>query len=187
MKKAFFIFVALFALAACSSLLPKVKTVVHSPWESFDDAKAAFDKISLNKTTVTELKDLGFDPFTTPNIKILNYLDIAGTMPAVKEEEMDEGLRNCIKAKTSCLAYEFQPKSIRTKRYGNFWLDLFNFKRKTRETGWQFKALVVVINDVVVYKLWGGNRELYGETEATNPLGPLQDSGSAVINRIWQP
>ena len=36
---------------------------------------------------------------------------------------------------------------------GNFWLDLLNFKRGTMETGWQFKALVVVVYETVVYKL----------------------------------
>lgn len=187
MKKTFLMLIVAFVLSACSSLLPSVKTVTYSPWESFDDAKVAFDKIVLNKTTITELKGLGFDAFTTPNIKIMSYLDIAGNMLVVTEEEIDEGLLKCIRAKTGCLAYDFEPKSIKSKRYGNFWLDLLNFKRKTMETGWQFNALVVLVNDTVVYKLWGGNPAFYGKTEATNPLGPLQDSGSGIINRMWQP
>lgn len=188
MKKIFLVpivvFVA-FLLSACSALLPSIKAVTHPPWPSFDHAKAAYDNITVNKTNTTELRRLGFDAFSTPNIKILTYLDIAGTMPALKEEEMDAGLMTCMKAKIRCLGYEFQPKSIKSKRYGNFWLDLFNFRRKTKDTGWQFKALVVVVDDIVVYKLWGGTPEFYEEKESVNPLGPLQESGGAILNRFF--
>lgn len=187
MKNALLMLIVVFVLNACSSLLPSAKTVTYSPWESFDDAKVAFDKIVLNRTTITELKSLGFDAFTTPNIRIMSYLDIAGTMLIVKEEEIDEGLLKCFRAKTGCIAYGFEPKYIKSRRYGNFWLDLLNFRRRTMETGWQFKALVVVVDDTVVYKLWGGNPALYEETEVLNPLGPLQDSGSGIISSTWKP
>lgn len=171
-------------LSACNALLPTVKEVTSSPWQSFEEAKAAYDQIVIDKTTAEDLKKLGFDPFTTPNIKILTYLDITAALPSLKKEDMDEGLLKCIEAKDKCRAYDFEPAFIRSKRYGNFWLDLLNFRRKTKETGWKFRALIVLANGTVVYKLWGGSPSVSQDRDATNPLGPLQDSGGALFDGL---
>jgi hypothetical protein len=50
--------------------------VTKSPWNSFKQAMSAYDKIILNQTTIEELQQLGFNPYSTPNVKILSYLDI---------------------------------------------------------------------------------------------------------------
>lgn len=184
MRQLLLISVIFLTLSACSGLLPKVKEVTYSPWNSFDEAKLAFDQIVINKTNKEELKKLGFDPFTTPNINILTYLDIAGTMPSLKEEEWDKGLLKCVKAAFKCSGYDIEPKYLKRQRYGNFWLDLLNFRRKTKVTGWKFKALVVIVDDIVVYKLWGGNPSVKQDRDETNPLGPLQDSGGGLIDRL---
>jgi len=42
----------------------------------FKEAKAAYERITPLETTHKEIHELGFDPFTTPNIRILTYLDI---------------------------------------------------------------------------------------------------------------
>src|SRR5206468_5949017 len=39
-------------LAGCSSLLPKSKEVTASPWQSYQDAQEAFDKIIPGHTTI---------------------------------------------------------------------------------------------------------------------------------------
>ena len=184
MKQLLLIPIIVFTLSACGGLLPKVKEVSYSPWKSFEEAKMAYDQIVINHTTREELRQLGYDPFTTPNINILTYLDIAGAMPSINEEEWDEGLLKCVKAASKCTGYDIEPKYVKSQRYGNFWLDLFNFRRKTKETGWKFKALVVLVDDTVVYKLWGGNPSVSKDTDKTNPLGPLQDSGGALIDTL---
>jgi hypothetical protein len=172
--------------AGCSTLLPSAKQTIQSPWNSFEDAKAYFDKITPRQSTTKELKELGFDPFSTPNIKILTYLDIMNRFmpnPSVKKEELDEGIQACIDAKADCKAYEFEPKIIRSKRFGNFWLDLFNFKRQTKESGWKFEALIVLIDDIVVYKLWGGSPIIDETKETKNPLGPFQNADDLLKER----
>jgi hypothetical protein len=64
--------VLLLILTGCASLLPSSTITTKSPWENFDGAKLTYDKVIPGVTTVDSLKKLGFDPFLTPNIKILN-------------------------------------------------------------------------------------------------------------------
>ena len=66
----------------------------------------------------------------------------------------------------------------------HFWLDLLNFRRKTRETGWKFKALFVIVDDVVVDKLWSGDPYIVQERDTRNPLGPFQDFGGLIMRAI---
>ena len=58
-------------LMGCGSGLPRSETVRVSPWDSFEDAKAAYDKIELYQTHKSDLISLGFDPYTTHNTRIL--------------------------------------------------------------------------------------------------------------------
>lgn len=170
----------------CGSLLPSVKETTQTYyWGTFDEVKATFEKITPYKTTIEELQKLGFDPFQTPNLKILTYLDIIQRFmfnPSIKKEELDEGIQNCIDAKTDCRAYEIQLKNIAKKRYGNVFLDLLNFKRSTKESGWEFEALIVIVNNNVVYKLWGGKPIIDKSMEIKNPLGPLQNPSDLLID-----
>ena len=171
----------------CGSLLPSAKQTTISPWNSFEDAKSAFDKITPYTTNADEMRSLGFDPFTTPNIKILTYVDIMNRFlpnPSIKKEDLDEGIQSCINAKANCKAYEFFPQIIRSKRYGNVLLDLFNFRRKTIESGWRFQALIVLIDSTVVYKLWGGDPIIDQHRETKNPLGPLQNASDILSGAV---
>ncbi|MBI4839020.1 MAG: hypothetical protein HY806_07785 [Nitrospirae bacterium] len=172
-------------ISGCAALLPSSKQTTKSPWGSFDEARAAFDRIVIGKTTFDELRNFGFDPFSTPNVKILTYLDIIQRFmsnPSVKIEHLDGGLKECIDAKDKCRAYELEPKITSSKRYGNFWLDFLSFKRSVKETGWSFKALIVTVNDIVVYKLWGGSPMIDEDKVTKKPLGPLQDSDNLIKN-----
>lgn len=167
------------ATSGCLTLLPSAKQSTLSPWESFDNAKAAFDKIVPYSTTKAELKALGFDPFSTANIQILTYLDIMNHFmpnPSIKKDDLYEGIRACIDAREGCVAYKMEPKIVKTGRHGSVLLDLLNFKRHTIKTGWKFEALVVLIDGTVVYKLWGGNPMIDESEEVKRPLGPLQDA-----------
>jgi len=69
----------------------------------------------------------------------------------------------------------------RRTRYGNFLADLFNFRRKTEIVGWRFKAVVLLADDVVVYKATGGQPAIHEFEESNNPLGPLQGAGERVF------
>jgi hypothetical protein len=54
---------------------------------------------------------------------------------------------------------------------------MFNFQRTTIKTGWNFTSLILIHEDVVVYKLWSGTPVVDEASSSSNPLGPLQSSG----------
>lgn len=89
-------------MAGCSSLLPRSDAVVEGPWKSFEEAQQIFDKIIPYQTSVDDLKVLGLDPKSTPNITLLNYSDVVRRFipsPAANPDEFDVGVRDCIKGK----------------------------------------------------------------------------------------
>lgn len=178
------ILICCFSLQGCASLLPSSKETVKSRWSSFDEAKAAYDKIIPGKTTVQELKSFGFFPDGTPNVTIMNYLDVAKAVQPIRKEELDPGLSACLDAKDDCRAYNLELKNVHSKRYGNFWIDLLNFKRKTRDTGWTFRSLIVVVRGVTTYKVWSGDPQIEQFRESKNPLGPLQNGTNLFF---WRP
>ena len=178
-----FIFVLFAGLTGCAVMLPSTKVTVQSPWQTFDDCKTTFDQITLNKTTSKELERL----FANQNVTRLNYLDIQQRfMPntSISKEDLDPEIKKALDAKNASYAYEIMPQTINNNRSGNFWLDIFRFKRETIESGWQFKALIVIVNDIVVYKLWGGTPKIDKKTVEKKPLGPIQELGDMAISSI---
>ena len=153
------VLLCVFLLAACGSPLPRTENVTKSPWSSFEQAMVSYKKVTLNETTDEELQQLGFDPYSTPNVKILSYLDVIRRfMPtnSVKLEQLPPSVRNCIAKLDKCIAYEARPGIVKRKRVGSVFNDLLGFKRKTIETGWRFDALIVLDSGVAVYKIWSG-------------------------------
>lgn len=177
-KKISLLFVILSALTVgCSTLLPSSRVTVDSPWHSYEDATKVFDKIVPGKTTAEELRMLGFDPFSTPNVKVLTYLDVMNRFmpnPSIKKEDLPEGIQRCVAVKTNCNAIAVDPQITKSKRVGSLWLDMFNFRRETDSTGWKFDAIIILIDDIVVYKLSGGIPRISEQKVTRNPLGPLQ-------------
>jgi hypothetical protein len=162
----------------CGALLPSVKQTTKSPWLNFEDAKKAFDKITSNQTTQEDLKQLGFDPFETPNVKLVTYLElIERFLPnqSIRLEDIDQGVRSCLQVREHCQGYEVSPKMLNSRRYGNAFLDLLNFRRKKVTTGWRFNALIVLKEGLVVHKVWGGEPKVSEFEDKKNPLGPLQN------------
>ena len=167
--------------SGCVSMLPNAKENMKSSWETFEDAKNAFDAIIPYRTQREELHKMGYDPFNTPNIRILTYLEIIGSIlpnQTFKKEDLDEELADCLKVKKGCKAYSLTVRRIESQRHGNFFLDILRFKRKTRRTGWEFKGFLVLKYDIVVYKIWSGRPHLEENQENVNPLGFLQEPES---------
>jgi hypothetical protein len=174
------------ALSGCGSLLPDAKQQTQTPWHSYADAQAMFDKILPGKTRLVELKALGVDPDKTPNIKYLGHADLLRRLVPASSFDLsllDPGLQECLSSQQICFGYEVEQVTIDRKRFGNFWLDFLNFKRQISVSGWQFDAVVVIKNDTVVYKLWSGAPNLQRMEVERSPLGPLQGFGSSMIRR----
>ncbi len=165
----------------CASLLPTAKENLKSSWETFEDAKNAFDAIIPYRTDAGELHKMGYDPFNTPNIRILTHLEIIGSIlpnQAFKKEDLDEELLDCLQVKKSCKAYSLSVRRIESQRHGNAILDVLRFQRKTRRTGWEFKGFLVLKHDLVVYKIWSGRPNLEENEQSVNPMGFLQEPES---------
>ncbi len=170
-------------------MLPSVRQSTQSLWNSFEEAKKDIESIEIKKTTIDDLKKMGISPYVTPNIRNLSYLDIIQKFminPSITKEDLEEGVRTCFEAKGRCKGYEIQIKNINSKRYGSVFLDLFNFRRNTRTFGWDFEAVIIFVDNVVVYKLWHGSPDINEAREVKNPLGPLQDASDIIQNMTVQ-
>ena len=167
----------------CSSLLPKSRSETEAPWKTFEEVKRTFDSIEPGRTTLQELKQLGYDPYVNPNVTVLNYSDVLSKYApnAVRDEYLEPGVRECLKTQTRCNAYALDHRQIRRDRVGNFFLDIINYERRTEITGWRFGAVIVVVDDRVVHKSWSGVPAIREVEENRNPLGPLQDSVTSLL------
>jgi len=158
-------------------MLPSAEMKVIGPWESYEHAERTFSEIIPHQTTTFNLAKINLDPRKNSNITLLNYSDIIrrfvppGTISGF---ELDSNLLDCISNGLACSGFETRERHILSKRYGNFFLDFFNFERRTKVTGWEFNAVLIIKDDLVIYKLISGQPAIQEYEEANNPLGPLQ-------------
>lgn len=165
-------------LGGCSSLLPTLEQTTQSSWRDYGSARKAFDNIQPGNTKAEELWAMGFDPFKNPNISLLNYLDVTRLFvpnESIRLTDLPPELQRCLQAKTDCMGYGITSGNVFRERYGNAFLDIFNFRRKTKTSGWQFLGTIILNKDLVVYKLESGRPNILEFEDKNNPLGPLQD------------
>lgn len=174
------VFTTTLIVPGCAALLPRSSTVVNSPWKSYIEAVEAFDSVVPTKSTVNDIGKLGFNIHSTSNLKILSYVDIAVATQTLKREELGNGIDACLRVRELCTGYVFEPQVVKSHRYGNFLLDIFNFKRETKESGWKLKATFLVVDSVVVEKFWYGEPLINLDRNIVNPLGPLQEIGNII-------
>jgi hypothetical protein len=171
------------ALCACSAMLPDAKQDVSTPWSDFDSAKRSYDQISPYLTDMATVRRLGFDPYKTSNMQVLNQAQVVNAVlpsPLQEKASIPRGIADCMQVQEACVGYLMEPSKTEQKRVGNFFLDFLNFKRHTVTTGWKFSALIVVIDDHVVYKQWSGQPRIESTDLRRNPLGPLQSMGETL-------
>ena len=170
----------------CSELLPKSQAEVRSEWNSFDEARTAIERIVPGRSTSADLKAAGIDPYASANVQVLTFSDIAlrfplNTLPAGAE---DAGLRECFAAGRGCTGYSIAVREVKRDRVGPFWQDALGFRRVTDVSGWSFNALVLLVDDRVVYTLYGGQPNLREQEVTRQPLGPVQNFGESVGNLV---
>jgi len=173
--------VLLLLAPGCSFLLPTSQATAKSKWRTYGEAEAAFDRIAPGATSINELADLGFDPLANPNVRILTYVDIIQRfMPnqSITKDDLDPSVRAFIEGREGGQAWELDVNIVKSKRYGNVLLDLAGFVRKSHDTGWQFKGLLLIREGRVVYKLSAGQPNVDRYDKKVRPLGPLQELDS---------
>jgi hypothetical protein len=173
----------LLALAGCATWLPEARTNTTS-FSSYDQARAAVLALEPMRSSRADLKTNGFDLAQHPNTTLLTHADVVRRfLPSslLRREDLDPGILTCVEARDACQGIEILGTKIARERKGSFWADFFNFQRRTETTGWRFTALVLLVNDLVVYRSWSGQPAV-NEVEVTrNPLGPLQDIGPPTV------
>jgi hypothetical protein len=171
-------------LSACAGLLPKSSNDA-SPFASFEEARLAIEGLTPMQSNIAALKAIGIDPSRHPNTTIMTHADVVRRfVPAsvLQKQDLDPGIVACLEARDACRGLDVVASRVSRNRTGNFFTDFFNFRRQTDTSGWRFNAVVLLKNDLVVYRNWGGQPVL-NETEIrTNPLGPLQDVGPSTIS-----
>ncbi|MBK6999437.1 MAG: hypothetical protein IPH35_05535 [Rhodoferax sp.] len=170
-------------LCACASLLPQART--ESPaFQSFEAARQAIESLIPQTSNIATLTEKGLTPTSQPNTVILTHADVVRKMVSgnvLDRKDLDPGIVTCLQARDACRGWELNVANISKARTGNFFADFLNFKRRIETTGWRFNAMILLVDDVVVYRGWGGQPVINEVEIQTNPLGPLQDMGPAVV------
>jgi hypothetical protein len=178
-----------FSLAGCQGLLPRASSESRDTWGSFDEARDAIDRIVPFETRRAQLATQGLEPGADPTITLLSFADVSQRFAlgaTVSADGLDQGLRDCFAAGKRCTAYAIAIRDVKRRRVGNFWLDTFNFERVTDSSGWTFNALIVFVDDLVVYTLTGGQPRISERDRVRNPLGPLQAWGDILAKHTLE-
>lgn len=104
--------------------------------------------------------------------------------PSITQDDLDPSVRAFIEHREQGAAWEVEVNVLKTRRYGNAFLDVTGFVKKSHETGWQFKALLLLREGRVVYKLSSGQPNLDRYEKKVRPLGPLQEMDSALVRSV---
>lgn len=175
-------------LSGCASLLPTSKMEMKMPWQNYAEAKSTFDRIIIQKTTIDELTAMAINADVTPNIVSLNHADLLRRLvnvPLLDPGMLDDGLHTCLVKRQKCTGLEIEQTHTERERIGSFWLDVLGFRQETSVTGWRFNAVIVLDENVVIYKVWSGQPNIRKLEEERNPLGPLQGVGPALIRKLY--
>ena len=175
------------AMGGCTSLLPRSKNEVVSAWNSYDDAVKSLSAIVPYRATRDDVHAQGLDPRTNPAITMLHFGHVLQRFAAaalIKPADVDRGINDCLHAGKMCSGYAISVKKIASKRIGSFLLDTFNFKRTTITKGWSVEALLVFVDDRLVYELIGGQPTISEYEQKRNPLGPLQAWGDGAMRLL---
>ena len=179
----------LMVCSGCNTLLPSGENKASGKWRTYQQAETVFTKIIPNTTTTDDLKQLGLDFKTTPNLKKLTYLDVMVRFnldsSVFMEIKLPPGIKGALNKHDRCIGYELSLKSNLNKRIGGFWKDILGFHQITRSTGWEFIGLIVLVDDVVVYVLTSGSPKVESMNSEKSPLGPFQNiNGGDIIQAI---
>lgn len=153
-------------------------SATRTGFDAFNAVRGQYDQVNPGKTKVADLAALGFDPDKTPNVRRLSYPELIAVFlpnPSVRMQDQAPEVRRCFARREHCYGLQLRPEELKNRRTGNLLADVFGFRRETHFTGWYFNALFVVQDEIVVYKLWSGESNIFRTDLQKNPLGPLQN------------
>lgn len=174
-----------FMMVGCGSsgrFLPTTGVYTQSSWETYTEVENNVETIVLGKTTNDDLIRMGFDLEKMPNVKRLTYLDVMTKFKLdsptrftlFNNIELPPGVLKTLAAREKGRSYELSLESIVNKREGSVFLDVLGFRKTIHTTGWRASVLVLMVDGVVEYVLFSGERNIDRIEKTRNPLGPFQ-------------
>lgn len=177
-------------LAGCGGVLPHESSKDTAKFQTYDELMSAYAGVVPGKTRLTELPALGLDMHTIPNIEVLSYTDIVNHFlpsESMKLEQAPPAARRCMEAQERCSAYIIHLQNSQTSRNGGVVPDLLGIERDTVKSGWSAKIVLVLLDNVVVYKEISGLPNIEEHNDTSQPLGPLQDLGQDIVGAAPHP
>ena len=184
-----------FMMVGCGSsgngrFLPTTGVYTQSSWQTYTEVENNVETIVLGKTTNDDLIRMGFDLEKMPNVKRLTYLDVMTKFKLdsptrftlFNNIELPHGVLKTLAAREKGRSYELNLESIVNKREGSVFMDVLGFRKIVHTTGWRASVLVLMVDDVVEYVLFSGERNIDRIERTRNPLGPFQgfDGGDII-------
>jgi hypothetical protein len=172
-------------MVGCGSsgrFLPTTGVYTQSAWQTYTDVQTDVENIVVGKTTNNDLIRMGFDLEYMPNVKRLTYLDVMtkfkldspSRFTLFNKIELPDGVLKCLAAREHGRAYELNLERLKNTREGSVWLDVLGFRKTVHTTGWKANILILMVDDVVEYVLYSGERNIDKTEKTKNPLGPFQ-------------
>ena len=174
-----------FMMVGCGSsgrFLPTTGVYTQSSWKTYTEVESQVETIVLGKTTNNDLIRMGFDLESMPNVKRLTYLDVMTKFKLdsptrftlFNKIELPEGVLKTLAAREHGRSYELSLESIVNKREGSVFLDVLGFRKTVHTTGGRANVLILMVDGVVEYVLYSGERNINRTEKTKNPLGPFQ-------------
>lgn len=172
---------AVLCLSGCATtkLMPSSddETVGDVGWKNYAEAEKFYNEIRRGVTTVDDLSTLGLNLKTSKNVMILDRTTLLALFMANVPgsfEYIDDAVKQCLKFSESCTPYVFRKDESKEEGKGSLLLRMLNFKKESIVRGWNVEMLILVHNNLVVYKQIKGtpNGTERNKLEK-HPLGPL--------------
>lgn len=187
--------ISITALASgCASLQPTSKegTVGGAGWQSYAEARKAYDAIEVGKTSISDLRkmdiivgrDAGRD-ITSPNIyaysqtkMVDRFLRTAGSSANGDLVKLPDEINRCLDYAENCEAYDVFVRGTVREGEGSVLLRAIGYKSENRTFTWHATIFLVIHHGIVVYKeIDGTPTGIVTRDEKRTPLGPLQHWG----------
>src|SRR5450432_252072 len=107
--------IAFAMLGGCSTLLPTSKKEVTSQWSSYDEAVKSLSTFEPYKAAREDVHRGGLDPQVNASIIVLHFGDLLQRFSAaalIRPEDVDRGIRDCLRAGKQCNAYAVSVKQL---------------------------------------------------------------------------
>ena len=128
-------------------------------------------------TTAAQLKKLQIDP-DTQGVTVRPYTAIAEVLlphEGLPADLHPPAVAACIEARDRCEVWLLDVERLKRRRVGNWFVDTLRFRRDREIDGFLFSGVLLLLDDVAIFKLWAGLPSIQIRGQENNPLGPFNN------------